>query len=172
MTDPPVSREEELTRFAIDEQFMRNAMAIAHDGTRQNEVPIGALIVQGMTIISGANNRTVRDQDPTAHAEMLALREAALRLASRVREGDVLARLGGEEFALLLYGTDLDQAGPILETMRRRIGDIVLAADGSVTISIGATTCNDGEDLEGLYARADALLYASKREGRDKLTLG
>ena len=66
----------ELTRFALDEQFMRNAMAIAHDATRQNEVPIGALVVQGTTILSGANNRTVRDQDPTAHAEMLAIREA------------------------------------------------------------------------------------------------
>ena len=104
--------------------------------------------------------------------------DEALRLVAEVigdaarRPMDMAARLGGEEFALLLYGTDLDQAGPILETMRRRIGDIVLAADGSVTISIGATTCNDGEDLEGLYARADALLYASKREGRDKLTLG
>lgn len=55
---------------------MRNAMAIAHDGTRHNEVPIGALIVQGTTIVSGANNRTVRDQDATAHAELLAIREA------------------------------------------------------------------------------------------------
>jgi tRNA(adenine34) deaminase len=60
----------------MDEQFMRNAMAIAHDGTRQNEVPIGALVVQGTTIIAGANNRTVRDQDATAHAELLASREA------------------------------------------------------------------------------------------------
>ena len=66
----------ELTRFAIDEQFMRNAMAIAHDATRQNEVPIGALVVQGTKIISGANNRTVRDQDATAHAELLAIRDA------------------------------------------------------------------------------------------------
>jgi tRNA(adenine34) deaminase len=69
-------REEDRTRFAIDEQFMLNAMAIAHDGTRQNEVPIGALVVQGTTIISGANNRTVRDQDATAHAELIAIREA------------------------------------------------------------------------------------------------
>jgi tRNA(adenine34) deaminase len=75
-----VTREEELTRFAIDEQFMRNAMAIAHDGTRQNEVPIAALVVQGTTIVAGANNRTVRDQDPTAHAEMLAIREASALL--------------------------------------------------------------------------------------------
>ena len=55
---------------------MRNAIAIAFDATRQNEVPIGALVVQGSTIISGANNRTVRDQDATAHAELVAIREA------------------------------------------------------------------------------------------------
>ncbi len=55
---------------------MRNAVAIGHDGTRQNEVPVGALIVKGTSIISGANNRTVRDQDATAHAEIMAIREA------------------------------------------------------------------------------------------------
>ena len=55
---------------------MRNAIAIAFDATRQNEVPIGALVVQGSAIISGANNRTVRDQDATAHAELVAIREA------------------------------------------------------------------------------------------------
>jgi tRNA(adenine34) deaminase len=66
----------EQLRSVMDEQFMRNAMAIAHDGTRQNEVPIGALVVQGTTIIAGANNRTVRDQDATGHAELLAIREA------------------------------------------------------------------------------------------------
>jgi tRNA(adenine34) deaminase len=69
-----------VNRIAIDEQFMRNAMAIAHHGTRQNEVPIGALVVQGTTIISGTNNRTVRDQDATAHAELLAIREACAAL--------------------------------------------------------------------------------------------
>ena len=70
----------DLSRFAIDEQFMRNAIAIAHDGTRQNEVPIGAIVVQGTKIISGANNRTVRDQDATAHAELIAIREACAAL--------------------------------------------------------------------------------------------
>ena len=63
-------------RRDADEQFMRNAIAIAHDATRQNEVPIGALVVQGRSIISGANNRTVRDQDATAHAELIAIRDA------------------------------------------------------------------------------------------------
>jgi tRNA(adenine34) deaminase len=69
-------------RAAIDEQFMRNAIAIAHDGTRQNEVPVGAVIVRGGSIIAGANNRTVRDQDATAHAEMIAIRDASAELDS------------------------------------------------------------------------------------------
>lgn len=66
----------QVTRREVDEQFMRNAIAIGQDGTRQNEVPIGAIVVKGTSIISGANNRTVRDQDATAHAELLAIREA------------------------------------------------------------------------------------------------
>ncbi len=59
---------------------MRNAIAIAHDGTRQNEVPIGAVMVREGSIVAGANNRTVRDQDATAHAEMIAIRDASERL--------------------------------------------------------------------------------------------
>jgi tRNA(adenine34) deaminase len=64
----------------MDEQFMENALAIAYDATRQNEVPIGAIVVQESRIIAGANNRTVRDQDATAHAELLAIREACAEL--------------------------------------------------------------------------------------------
>jgi tRNA(adenine34) deaminase len=68
------------SRAAIDERFMRNAIAIARDATRQNEVPIGAVITRRDKIISAANNRTVRDQDATAHAEMIAIRDAAAAL--------------------------------------------------------------------------------------------
>ncbi len=78
--DPAVLHTVELTRFAMDEQFMRNAMAIALDGTRHNEVPIGAILVRGRSIVAGANNRTVRDQDATAHAELIAIREGCAAL--------------------------------------------------------------------------------------------
>lgn len=80
MADVEALIASQATRRELDEQFMRNAIAIAHDGTRQNEVPIGALVVRGTSIISGANNRTVRDQDATAHAELLAIREACAAL--------------------------------------------------------------------------------------------
>jgi tRNA(adenine34) deaminase len=72
----------DLSRAAIDERFMRNAIAIARDATRQNEVPIGAVITRRGKIIAAANNRTVRDQDATSHAELIAIRDACAALDS------------------------------------------------------------------------------------------
>jgi len=68
------------SRAAIDERFMRNAIAIARDATRQNEVPIGAVITRRDKIVAAANNRTVRDQDATSHAELIAIRDASAEL--------------------------------------------------------------------------------------------
>ena len=56
---------------------MRQALAAARDAARHGDVPVGALVTSGDAVIALASNRTVRDQDPTAHAELLALREAA-----------------------------------------------------------------------------------------------
>ena len=66
--------------LASDEQYIRNALDVAREAARRNEVPVGAVIVRDGTIISAAANRTLRDQDPTAHAEMLAIREASSKL--------------------------------------------------------------------------------------------
>ena len=65
---------------AGDEAYIRNALDLARDAAKRNEVPVGALIVREKSIVSAATNRTVRDQDPTAHAELLAIREAAEKL--------------------------------------------------------------------------------------------
>ena len=64
----------------MDERLLRNALAVATDVAKYNEVPVGAIVARGETIVSVATNRTVRDQDPTAHAEVLALREASQAL--------------------------------------------------------------------------------------------
>jgi tRNA(adenine34) deaminase len=56
---------------------MELALAAARDAAAAGEVPIGAVVVQNGEMIARAANRTVRDQDPTAHAEMLAVREAS-----------------------------------------------------------------------------------------------
>ena len=49
---------------------------------KRNEVPVGAVIIRDGSILAATTNRTVRDQDPTAHAELLAIREAATKLNS------------------------------------------------------------------------------------------
>jgi tRNA(adenine34) deaminase len=64
-------------RMADDERWIREALVVARDAGAAHEVPVGALVVRDGDVIARASNRTVRDQDPTAHAEILALREAA-----------------------------------------------------------------------------------------------
>ena len=68
--------------LAADEQYIRNALDLARDAAKRNEVPVGALVVRNGTILAATTNRTVRDQDPTGHAELLAIREASAKLDS------------------------------------------------------------------------------------------
>lgn len=61
---------------------MREALKLAREAERGGDVPIGAIVVHDAAIIARAGNRTVRDQDPTAHAEVLAIRDAAKEMRS------------------------------------------------------------------------------------------
>ena len=60
-----------------DLEFMRTAMGEARAAAEADEVPVGAILVKDGQIVGRGNNRTIRDCDPTAHAEIVALREAA-----------------------------------------------------------------------------------------------
>ena len=59
------------------ERWMRRALGLARAAVDAEEVPVGAVIVRGGDILSGAHNRTVGDGDPCAHAEVLAIRAAS-----------------------------------------------------------------------------------------------
>ncbi len=95
-----------------------------------------------------------------------------------VRDIDVLARMGGEEFAILLPQTTAANATEVAERIRRSTAEIVLtAADGrevSVTVSIGIATsddgCDDGDNLiDQLLGDADRALYYAKENGRNRV---
>jgi tRNA(adenine34) deaminase len=60
-----------------DAHWMRQALSAARDAQQRGEVPVGTCIVVGDTVLAVAGNRTCTDNDPTAHAEMVALRAAA-----------------------------------------------------------------------------------------------
>src|SRR5947207_3529268 len=63
-----------------DEAWMRLALDEARVAGRAGDVPVGAVIVRASEVLSRASNRTVRDSDPTGHAELIAIREAAGKL--------------------------------------------------------------------------------------------
>jgi tRNA(adenine34) deaminase len=67
--------------------FMDMALDEARDAGRRGEVPVGCVLVRGDEIIARAGNRTLADRDPTAHAEMIAIRHAAHRLGSERLDG-------------------------------------------------------------------------------------
>jgi len=75
---------------AADLEWMRIALAQAHAAGTAGDVPVGAVVVRDGVAISQAANRTVADQDPTAHAEVLALRAAAAALRSWRLDGCTL----------------------------------------------------------------------------------
>ena len=73
-----------------DIQFMQAALAEARAASASGEVPIGAVLVHDGKILARSGNRTIRDNDPTAHAEMAVLREAARLLGNYRLAGTTL----------------------------------------------------------------------------------
>ena len=65
-----------------DEVFMRRAIALAQQAAAEGEVPVGAVVVHNGEVVGEGYNRPISSCDPTAHAEMVALRDAASRIGN------------------------------------------------------------------------------------------
>ena len=105
----------------------------------------------------------------------LALVHVAKILSANLRECDVLARWGGEEFLALLPDSSLQAAHAAAERIRAAIEAHPLAIDGTpiaITLSFGVAQLHGSHDLQDATARADKALYDSKRAGRNRVSLG
>jgi tRNA(adenine34) deaminase len=107
-----------------DDFFMALALEEARDAAEEGEVPIGCVIERGGQVISGAHNRPIALKDATAHAEILALREACRRLGNyRLNEATLYVTIepcsmcvGGilqARIRRLVYGATDDKAGAV-----------------------------------------------------------
>lgn len=112
-----------------DAQYMHLAIAQAQAAALRGEVPVGALIVLEDRILAAAGNRTITDCDPTAHAEMVALRDAAQKLGNHRLLGASLyvtvepcamcaGALVQARVARLVYGADEPKGGAIRTCLR------------------------------------------------------
>lgn len=98
-----------------------------------------------------------------------ALRELVARVRSRSRRQDVLGRLGGEEFALVLPGTPLADARRVAEALLAHVIGQPFERVGRITASLGVAQWNGIESLGTLLARADGALYHAKHNGRARV---
>jgi len=109
---------------ANDVQYMRLALEQARAAATAGEVPVGAVLVMGDRIMARAANRTIADCDPTAHAEIIALREAARELGNYRLGGATLyvtlepcsmcaGAMVQARIARLMYGCDDPKGGAV-----------------------------------------------------------
>ena len=101
--------------------------------------------------------------------------DEAIRLLSRVlREGtrgiDLAARIGGEEFAVLLVETNREGGSEVAERLRLAIRTLEIPGAGNITASFGVAECpSDAQTADDLMKAADIALYEAKRNGRDRV---
>ena len=124
-----LSPNAELKRSTDDAAWMRVALEQARIAAEAGEVPVGALVTKDGEIVGQGHNRNLLDNDPSAHAEIVALREAAARLGNH--------RLGGCEMfvtiepcamcagaliharlARLVYGASDPKAGAVASVLQ------------------------------------------------------
>ncbi|MEO7496595.1 MAG: GGDEF domain-containing protein [Massilia sp.] len=92
-----------------------------------------------------------------------------------LREHDVMGRLGGEEFGLVMPGTDLKGALLVAERLRAAVEQAPLPTSGyayNMTVSIGLVVIDKDEHINAAMARADHALYAAKSAGRNRIEVG
>jgi tRNA(adenine34) deaminase len=112
-----------------DDEYMHLAIEQARAAAKRGEVPVGAVVVSNERVVAASGNRTITDCDPTAHAEMVALRAAAQVLGNyRLSGADLYVTL--EPCAMcagalvqarirrLVYGADDPRGGAVRTCLR------------------------------------------------------
>ncbi|HEX9170269.1 MAG TPA: PleD family two-component system response regulator [Roseiarcus sp.] len=150
-------------------RFLERRLPAMIETARQRGAPLTMMILD--------IDHFKRINDTYGHdAGDLVLRGFAAELQQIIRGGDLVSRLGGEEFVVAMPGLDATHAARMAERARRTIeskefliGDA--ARPVSITVSIGLADFRGEQDSRDLYRRADRALYLSRSAGRNRVTL-
>lgn len=97
------------------------------------------------------------------------LKELTSVIKSCVRKSDLFARVGGEEFAIIVPETDLEAAMQLAEKIRLKVAENIFTNDLKVTISLGVSQYLVQDDNNTIYKRSDNALYKAKANGRNRV---
>jgi diguanylate cyclase (GGDEF)-like protein len=156
---------DELTDLANRRRFME---ALQHEVSRSTRFgqPL-ALVLFDLDHFKRINDRFGHQAGDEV------LRATADVIRGRIRETDMAARIGGEEFAVIVAGTGAEGAAAVAESLRRDLSETVSVGSRprSVTASFGVAELVRGASGEELVAAADRALYRAKRSGRDTVVI-
>lgn len=153
-----------LTGLANRRRF-RKALGQEVERWRRYKVPCALLLVDidHLKKVNDAHGHSTGDR---------AIRAVAEALAFHSRDNDTAARLGGEEFALLLAGADCERAFAAAERLRLSVAAEPVGEAGLITVSLGVAACPAHAQTERtLYAASDRALYRAKHEGRNRTAI-
>jgi diguanylate cyclase (GGDEF)-like protein len=143
--------------------------ARAQELSQQSEItgePIG-VIVADLDHFKRVNDTLGHDAGDAV------LRDVAYLLRKQLRAFDLAYRLGGEEFLILVPGSDLERTAELAERLREGIGSDPVGSGVEVTMSLGVAASKRHERFEyaAIFAEADVALYRAKHEGRNRISL-
>lgn len=144
-------------RRAYDQHLAREWRRVQRNGA-----PLSVLLVDA------DHFKAVNDQHGHAMGDQV-LQVLASVLQEGARDIDVAARVGGEEFAVLLADTDATSAAGVAERIRSQIAQAEAMPVAAVTVSIGVATLQAQEQPDSLQHRADQALYMAKSQGRNRV---
>jgi diguanylate cyclase (GGDEF)-like protein len=157
-----IERSDLLAR--LDDQARSDPLTSLPNRRAWDETLVAAMRAEGTLCVAMVDlDHFKRFNDDNGHAagDRL-LRACAVAWKGHLRPGDTLARVGGEEFAVMLPSCGLADAARVLERLRD-------ATPSGVTASIGVAELQPGESTGDVLARADTALYEAKDSGRDRL---
>ncbi len=146
----------------FNRRHMERCLSDAIERLRRNAAPTSLLLID----VDGF--KSINDQFGHAKGDSV-LKGIVLLIAKRSRQLDLLFRIGGEEFMLLLPDTREAAAAVVAEGLRASTAESRLLEDGQVTLSIGVAELRAGESPDSWMKHADDALYAAKKAGRNRV---